>query len=187
MSDTLMRSYELQRAKHCKMVRSWLRAQFQHCFRESAYPGSGNGILGYNPPILNAHRITTLTEAMDAWEIQGDLQEHILRSFQAIVRIVAPLGRRPLVTDIPLSRGIEESMMRPINALINVYNDGLHPSERHPNRVVDPYVLPHEDLRPYARTWGFEAVAYNRDKRTQIVLKKLPLDEDALEHVVKYL
>jgi len=152
----------------------------------SAYPGSGNYIPGFIPS-LTPQCIRTLTEAMDAWEIQGDLQEHILRSFQEMVRIIAPLDRPPITTDIPLSWGTEESMMGPINALINVYNDGLHPSEWHPNRVVDPFVLPHENLRPYARTWGFEAVAYNRDKRTQRVLKKLPLDEDTLKHVVKYL
>ena len=186
MSDTLMRSYELQRAKHCKMVRSWLHAQFQRCFRESAYPGSGNGIPGYNPT-LNTRWIGTLTEAMDQWEFQRDIQEHILRSFQEMVRIIAPLNRRPLATDVPLSRGIEESMMRPINALINLYNDGLHPSEWHPNRVVHPYVLPHPDLRPYDRTWGSEAVAYINEKERRRVLKKLPLDEDMLKHVVKYL
>ena len=167
------------------MVKRWLHAQFLHCLRLSAYPGS-QSFLGDNPP-LNTHWIGTLTEAMDQWEFQRDLQEHILRSFQEMVRIIAPLSRRPLATDIPLSRGIEESMMRPINALINLYNDGLHPSEWHPNRVVHPYVLPHPDLRPYDRTWGSEAVAYINEKERRRVLKKLPLDEDMLKHVVKYL
>ena len=168
------------------MVKSWLHAQFIQCLRKSAYPGSHRLITLAQS--RHPYWIGTLTWAMDQWECQEDLQEHILRSFQEMVRIIAPLNRRPLETDIPLSRGIEESMMRPIKALINVYNDGLQPSEWHPNRVVDPYVLPHEDLRPYARTWGFEAVAYNREKRTQRVLKELPfLDEDTRRHVLTFL
>jgi len=166
-----MRSYELQRASHWRTVRRWLHAQYQHCLRREG---------DARAHVIHQNWTGTLTWAMDQWKCQEDLQEHILGSFQEMVSIVATFPRVPGWENNV--QAIEESMMSPIRALINLYNNGMHP-----DRVLDPYVIPHPDLYEYARTWGFEAVAYNREKRTQRVLKKLPLSDDTLRHLLTFL
>ena len=104
------------------MVRSWLHAQFVECLRSSGY--YGNPTQGMNPS-LSDYWIGTLTEAMDAWEVKEGLQNHILRSFQEMVSIVAPL-HRPADPDDVLE--IEETMLAPIESFIFFYVSGYIPS-----------------------------------------------------------
>ena len=100
----------------------FVHAQFVKCLRSSGY--YGNPTQGMNPSLSN-HWIEILTEAMDAWEVKEGLQNHILRSFQEMVSIVAPL-HRPADPDDVLE--IEETMLAPIESFIIFYVSGYIPS-----------------------------------------------------------
>ena len=89
---------------------------------------------------------------MDEWEVQGDLQEHILGCFQNMVSIVAPFNFNPGPRDV--SPVVEEDMLRPIDALINIYNIGWHGLHFIREDSTPHYVWDDQTVGPMARVYS---------------------------------